>query len=76
MVDNFVRNHKIGLILETRVGRGDLLVCSIDLPGLQDKPEARQLLQSLLRYLDSSAFNPKAALDVELLRKLLPGRAT
>jgi len=72
-IDNFERNHKLGLIFETRVGRGELLVCAIDLLGHQDRPEARQLLHSLLRYLDSSAFAPAAELDAELLRRLLPG---
>jgi len=70
-IDNFERNHKLGLIFETRVGRGKLLVCAIDLLGHQDKPEARQLLHSLLQYLDSAAFAPKVELDAGLLRKLL-----
>jgi len=70
-IDNFERNHKLGLVFETRVGRGNLLVCAIDLLGHQDKPEARQLLHSLLQYLDSSAFAPKVELDARLLRKLL-----
>jgi len=73
VIDNFVRNHKLGLIAETEVGNGRMLICAIDLLGHQDKPEARQLLHSLLRYLDSAAFAPKAELDVELLKRLLPG---
>jgi len=72
-IDNFERNHKLGLIFETRVGKGKMLICAIDLLGQQDKPAARQLLHSLLRYLDSAAFAPKAELDADLLRKLLPG---
>ena len=71
-IDNFERNHKLGLIFETRIGRGKLLVCAIDLLGHQDKPEARQLLHSLLRYVDSAAFAPKAKLDADLLKKLFP----
>ncbi|MCK4787350.1 MAG: hypothetical protein KAV87_26570, partial [Desulfobacteraceae bacterium] len=72
MVDNFERNHKLGLIFEAKVGRGKLLVCAVDLPNHQDKPEARQLLYSLLRYVDSAAFAPQAELDAGLLKKLLP----
>jgi len=71
MIDNFVSNHKLGLIAETKVGKGSMLICAIDLPGHQDKPEARQLLHSLLRYVDSPAFAPAAELDGELLRRLL-----
>jgi len=69
-IDNFARNHKLGLIFETRAGKGKLLVCSIDLPALQDKPEARQLLASLLAYAGSKRFDPKAELDAALLRRL------
>jgi len=72
VVDNFVRNHKLGLIAETKVGKGAMLICAIDLPGHQDKPEARQFLHSLLRYLDSPAFAPESELDAGLLHKLLP----
>jgi len=73
VVDNFVTNHKLGLIAETKVGKGKLLICAIDLLGHQDKPEARQLLHSLLRYVTSASFVPQAELDGELLKKLLPG---
>jgi hypothetical protein len=72
VIDNIGRNHKLGLIAETKVGKGRMLVCSIDLPGLQDRPEARQLLHSLINYMKSSDFSPAAELDTELLKKLLP----
>jgi hypothetical protein len=72
VIDNFVSNHKLGLLAETKAGNGGMLICAIDLLGQQDKPEARQLLHSLLRYVASPAFAPKAELDAGLLRKLLP----
>jgi len=64
------------LIFETRVANGSLLICAIDLMANQDKPEARQLLHSLLRYLNSTAFDPETELDVRLLRMLLPGKSS
>jgi hypothetical protein len=67
VIDNFDRNHKLGLIFETKVGKGSLLVCSIDLPALQDKPEARQLYHSLLRYIASPDFVPGHELAPDLL---------
>jgi len=73
VIDNFVRNHKLGLIAETKVDKGKMLICTIDLLGHQDKPEARQILHSLLKYLGSATFAPQAELDAELLQKLLPG---
>lgn len=75
VIDNFARNHKLGLLFETRVGTGKLLVCASDLPALQQHPEARQLMHSLLRYVDSPAFAPRMESDGQLLRKLLPGEA-
>jgi hypothetical protein len=75
VIDNFARNHKLGLLFETRVGQGKLLVCASDLPALQDRPEARQLLYSLLRYVESPAFAPVVPLDAGLLKRLLPGEA-
>jgi hypothetical protein len=72
VIDNFVRNSKLGLIAETRVGKGKLLICAIDLLAHQDKPEARQLLHSLLRYAGSRKFAPKVEIRVELLNKLFP----
>jgi hypothetical protein len=71
VIDNVARNHKLGLIFETRVGRGKLLICAIDLPGHQDKPAARQLLHSLLRYFNSEDFAPEHELDPKMLRRLL-----
>lgn len=72
MIDNFDRNHKLGLLFETKVGKGSMLVCTIDLPALQDKPEARQLLHSLLQYAGSSKFDPKTEIPIDLLKTLLP----
>lgn len=74
-IDNFVRNHKLGVIFETKVDQGKLLVCAIDLLHLQEHPEARQLYHSLLRYAASDAFAPQAELDGQLLATLLAGNA-
>jgi len=75
VIDNFARNHKLGLLFETKVGQGKLLVCASDLPALQNHPEARQLMHSLVAYVESPAFAPTVELDAGLLKKLLPGGA-
>ena len=74
VVDNFGRNHKLGLVFEARVGPGRLLVCSCDLPGLHDCPEARQLFRSLLDYAASDAFRPASSLPPEVLQSVLGGK--
>lgn len=71
VIDNYQRAHRLAAIFEARVGKGRLLVCTIDLPNLQDRPEARQLLSSLLGYMNSAAFNPKVELDYQILSNIL-----
>ncbi|GAG48637.1 unnamed protein product, partial [marine sediment metagenome] len=69
-IDNFTRNHKLGMIFETKFGNGSLLVCAIDLLNLQDKPEARQLYYSILKYVESGHFSPQFELDRKILNKI------
>ena len=71
-IDNFTRNHKLGMIFETRHGKGRALICAIDLLNLQDKPEARQLYYSILNYVKSEKFSPDREISGEVLRKILP----
>jgi hypothetical protein len=68
VIDNFARNHKLGNLIETRVGSGQLLVCTIDLPRLaKSRPEARALLLSLYAYAGSPSFRPAMELEVSQL---------
>ena len=71
VIDTFERCHKLGTIFEVAVGRGKLLVCAIDLPALRDKPEARQLLHTLVAYMNSDAFAPAASVDWSKLKAIL-----
>ncbi len=82
VIDNYERNERLGLIFETRVGAGRLLVCAVDLLAepLRGRPEARQLESSLLAYAGSAAFAPRlsvdpAALDLALRPSLAQGRS-
>jgi hypothetical protein len=72
VIDDWNTNRKLGLIFEAKVGKGKLLVCSIDLRSNLDKrPAARQMLHNLLKYMDSAAFAPNQSIDIELVRSLL-----
>ncbi len=72
VIDDWNTNRKLGLLFEAKVGRGKLLVCSIDLRNsLDTRPVARQMLYSLLRYMESDNFNPEESSDIELIRNLL-----
>lgn len=71
-IDDWNRNYKLGLVFECRVGRGRLLVSGADLSaGLDARPAARQLLHSLLAYMQSPRFRPAVPVRAEELRGLL-----
>jgi len=72
VIDDWNTNRKLGLLFEARIGKGKLLVCSMDLrSNLERRPVARQMLHSLMRYMNSRAFAPKHTLDAELIHSLL-----
>lgn len=73
VIDNIERNHRLGLVLEFRVGRGNLLVCMSDLDEAARHPEGRAFYLSLLRYMHSSAFAPTTAFEWTTLHNLLTG---
>ena len=59
MVDNFTNNRRLASLFEGKIDNGKLVVCSMDLIQNMDKrPVARQLLHSLLNYMNSSRFKP------------------
>jgi len=70
VIDNLERNHKLGLIFEFKVGEGKLLVCMSQLNEIKDKPEARQLYQSIMNYMMSDEFEPEFEITEEELKLL------
>lgn len=68
VIDHPVRNDKLGAIMETRIGKGKLLICTLDvLSNLEKRVVARQLKYSILKYMNSSSFEPQ---EVEGLEEL------
>jgi hypothetical protein len=72
VIDNIDRNHKLGMIFEWKAGKGRLLVSMVNLPALLDKPEARMLYYSMLRYASSDQFAPKNEISVKQTKELRP----
>jgi len=72
VVDNPVRNDRLGAVWEATVGRGRLIVCSLDIwSDLGRRPAARQLRESLLRYAAGPpAGRPVALADADLAKVL------
>lgn len=71
MMDNFYKNRCLGLVFETCVGQGQLVVCSIDLNDIDSRPVARQMKYSLLRYMQGSEFKPSKSVSFEAIEKAL-----
>lgn len=68
MVDNFERNHKLGILMEGKVGDGKLMICTSRLSEIADRPEVKQFAKSVLDYVTSDAFDPQQTLDMKQLQ--------
>jgi len=70
-IDDWNTCRKLGLVFEARVDQGKLVVASIDLArDLEQRPTARQLRTSLLRYMASAQFAPTTAVTADAVRQL------
>lgn len=70
MIDNFTNNRRLSSVYEGRVGKGRIIISSIDLTTkLEERPVARQLLYSLLHYMNSADFNPKEIRNFEIVEQ-------
>ncbi len=71
-IDTWFENRKLSLAFEGRIGKGKLMVCSVDLESdLGNRPAARQFRHSLLSYLNSAKFNPTQVLQTSDLQALV-----
>jgi hypothetical protein len=76
VIDDWFTNHRLGLLVEARVGPGRLLISSIDLQERpEDDPVIRQFRHSVLSYAASQSFQPSCQLTPSHLGRLVvPGR--
>jgi hypothetical protein len=71
IIDDWVTNRRLALLFEAKVGEGSILVSGADLVNnLENRPEARQLKQSLLSYMNSAGFIPKVSLEINEIQKI------
>ena len=76
VIDNIERNHKLGLVMEFRIGQGRLLICMSDLEKASAYPEGKQFYRSVLSYMHSGAFKPELSMTPELLKSVLNTQVT
>jgi hypothetical protein len=70
-IDTWFVNRKIGMLFEARVGQGRIIVCSADLESnLARRPVARQLLESIVAYMNSNTFRPNFTVDARQVSEL------
>jgi hypothetical protein len=68
-IDNFVTNKNLSSLFEVKIGKGQLVFCSMDiLSDLEKRPQAKQLKYSLLKYMNGNSFNPSVSMDTALLK--------
>lgn len=72
-IDNFERNHKLGLLFECNVLSGKVLVCTCDFEKIGDSSEGKQFLFSILNYVASKDFRPETDISISDIEKLLFG---
>lgn len=68
-IDTWHVSRKLGMIVEARVGKGRLLMTTIDITGdLDHRPVARQMRKAILSYMQSPDFQPATELSAEQIQ--------
>jgi hypothetical protein len=69
-IDTWFENRRLALAFEAKTGGGKLLVCSIDLRNIdEERVVSKQLLLSVLKYMNSESFNPSVPLEISAIRR-------
>lgn len=72
MVDNFANNRKLASLFEGSTGSGKLVIASFDLSkDMEKRPVAKQMLISILNYMNSTSFNPEVIRNPDTLKSIL-----
>ncbi|MCH4155992.1 MAG: glycoside hydrolase family 2 [Muribaculaceae bacterium] len=72
VIDNFSNNRKLAVLYECSVGKGKLIISSCDLTTkIDERIVAKQLLNSILDYMNSKDFTPQSAKNSAVLYSIL-----
>jgi hypothetical protein len=70
-IDTWFNNRRLALAFESKIGNGKILVCSIDMKNsIDERPVTKQLLLSMLNYVNSNFFNPQTEIKLEKIKEL------
>lgn len=76
VVDNIERNHKLGLLIECRVGEGRLMICTTDPVKAVATPEGSAYLQAIIYWLHRTPIDDLPELTPAALRNLFGAEFT
>ncbi len=75
-IDTWHVSRKLGMLIEAKVGKGRLLMTTMDITNnLDSRPVARQMRQAILRYMKSADFHPSIELTPETIRHFFTKQA-
>ena len=70
-IDTWFVNRKLGMLFEANVGKGKLMMTSIDLTNnLEERPVAENLYRSIVNYMQSDKFRPAFNVDLKTVTDL------
>jgi hypothetical protein len=71
-IDTWFLNRRLAMVFEANVGKGKLVVSSLDLSAGADdtRPAARQLYYSLQNYMQSAKFNPAYQVELAVVKDI------
>ena len=70
-MDSYAYMRPMAQLIEWSCGKGKLLFSSMGLQNLQQYPEARALLSSIYRYMNSGEFDPKQEISMDVIEMLV-----
>ncbi|MCV9387337.1 sugar-binding domain-containing protein [Reichenbachiella ulvae] len=69
-IDTWFLNRRLAMLFEAKVGEGRLMVCSIDWDKENSGVVSQQFRQSLLSYMNSTAFQPENQMELSVIQEL------
>jgi hypothetical protein len=71
-IDTWFENRRLALAFESKTAKGKLMVCSIDMKDkIDERPVTKQLLISMLKYMNSDSFNPQTEVEFKEIKALI-----
>ena len=71
-IDTWFENRRLALAFEAKCENGKLIVCSINMKdSLDQRPVTKQLLSSMLNYMNSESFAPENEIGWEMIGEII-----